>query len=178
MTITNNLVVQSGGALVMDLDPISGTNDTIKGLASITYGGTLDVGHFATSGYTLTNTFKLFYANSYSGSFDAINPLTAGGQYGWDTSTLAVDGTLRIMPAKPRVNSVVISGGSLQISGVAGPSGAAYDVLASNELTPVATWPVIQSSSFNADGTFSFSVPIDGTTPHQYFRIRYTFTGN
>jgi autotransporter-associated beta strand protein len=178
MTITNNLVVQSGGTLVMDLDPNSGTNDTITGLNSVTYGGTLDVSHVATSGYTLTNTFKLFYANSYSGSFDAINPLTAGGQYGWDTSTLAVDGTLRIMPAKPRVNSVVISGGNLQISGVAGPSGGAFDVLTSNDLTPVGSWTVTTSGSFNSDGTFSFSVPIDGTNPHQYFRIRYTFTGN
>jgi hypothetical protein len=178
LTITNNLVLQSGSTLVMDLDPFSPTNDAITGLASVTYGGTLDLSHGTTSGFTLTNTFKLFYAHSYSGSFSAINPPTAGGSYGWDTSTLAVDGTLRIMPTKPRVNSVVLSGGFLQISGVEGPTSGTYDVLGSNELTPVGSWPVVQSGNFNGDGTFSFSVPFDGTIPHQFFRIRYNFTGN
>jgi hypothetical protein len=179
MTITNNLVLQSGSTLVMDVDPYSGTNDSVRGLASVTYGGTLDLSHYQTSGFTLTSTFKLFYANSYSGSFAAINPPTAGGSLGWDTSTLAVDGTLRIGPTKPKINSMTFSQGNLVISGVYGAPGEAYDVLSANDLTvPVGLWPTILSGNFGGDGTFSFSIPFNGNTPHQFFLIRYNFTGN
>ena len=59
----------------MDLDWYqflgSGTNDLITGLASVIYGGTLNL---AIDSIETNSVFKLFSANSYSGAFDAINP--------------------------------------------------------------------------------------------------------
>jgi autotransporter-associated beta strand protein len=176
-TITNSLVLQSGSTVYVDADPNGGTNDVIKA-ASVTFGGTLNV--HAISGYAITNTFKIFNANSYSGGFSSILPVAPGNIYSWDTSTLAVDGTLRLKPTEPQITSVGFFNGFLQLGGSYGPPNASYDVLVSTNLTtPTSQWTLQQSSVFNGDGTFSLAIPYDPVSqPDLFVRLRYSFSGN
>lgn len=94
LTISNSLNLS--GTTVMDLDAAAGTNDLVRGLTSVAYGGTLTLVNL---GGTITgsNTFKLFSANSYSGAFAGLTPATPGPNLVWNTNTLATDGTLRVI---------------------------------------------------------------------------------
>ncbi|HRT08767.1 MAG TPA: hypothetical protein P5233_10300, partial [Candidatus Paceibacterota bacterium] len=63
--------------------------------------------------------FKLFDAASYSGAFAEIFPATPGPGLAWDTSTLATDGSLRIVStANPIPTNIVFAtaGGKLTLS--------------------------------------------------------------
>ena len=81
------------------------TNDQIAGLSSVTYGGTLIVtslGGTPAAG----DSFQLFTASSYGGAFASYNLPALGLGLGWDTSSLTVDGTIRVV-AFPVVSGTV-----------------------------------------------------------------------
>ena len=86
LTVTNNLVLQAGSTNLMEVSKVgtSPVNDQVVA-TNVTYGGTLKVtgvgGAFAAG-----DTFKLFSAGSYGGSFSTIS-LPVGTT--WDTSNLA-----------------------------------------------------------------------------------------
>lgn len=96
LTISNNLVLASGSTTVMDLNPGTLTSDRVAGLSNVVYAGTLVLTNGSAANYAVGNSFKLFEAETYSGSFTAVQPATPGSGMDWDLSSLAVDGTLKI----------------------------------------------------------------------------------
>jgi autotransporter-associated beta strand protein len=95
------------------------TNDSLNGLSTITYGGTLKLGITASPALTTSDTFKLFNSASYSGAFLALVPSAPALDLAWDTSTLATDGTLRIITGSslpPTNMSFQVTGNQLEIS--------------------------------------------------------------
>ena len=94
LTLSNALTL--AGTTVMELNKLALTNDSVRGLASVTYGGTLMVSNLAGS-YAVGDAFRLFQAGTYTGSFTNIVPAQPGPGRAWDTSTLTSDGTLRIV---------------------------------------------------------------------------------
>jgi len=94
--VSNSLAVQSGGSISMDVNAATGASDEIAGMTQLTYGGRLVLNNQAGS-FSATNTFKLFDASTYAGAFSSISPASPGTGLDWDTSTLATDGTLRII---------------------------------------------------------------------------------
>jgi hypothetical protein len=68
------------------------------------------------------DSFKLFDASAYVGSFAAISPAIPGIGIGWDLSYLAVDGTLRVVPAVPSSAKDILtfSFGTLGFATIAG----------------------------------------------------------
>jgi alpha-glucosidase len=93
LTISNTLTL--AGTTVMQLDKLTPTNDSVRGLMSVSYGGTLVLSNVA-GNYAVGDAFKLFDAASYTGSFTNFIPAQPGPGRAWDASTLASDGTLRI----------------------------------------------------------------------------------
>ena len=98
MTISNSLTLS--GVAIMELKPATGTNDLVRGLTSVTYGGTLTLSNLAGT-ITALNAFKLFSAASYRGAFAALTPARPGQGLDWNTNTLAADGTLRVVSTSP-----------------------------------------------------------------------------
>lgn len=98
LTINNTLSFpEPGGSADMEISKSGSalTNDLIAVSGAINYGGRLIV---RASGDTLANgdVFNLFDATSFTGSFeDLFLPSLPAGLY-WDTSKLAVDGTIRV----------------------------------------------------------------------------------
>jgi autotransporter-associated beta strand protein len=113
LTISNSLALS--GATVMELNAAARTNDVIRGLTSVAYGGTLTLSNLAGT-INASHTFKLFSANSYSGAFAPITPATPGPNLAWNTSTLATDGTLRVVSTSPVTMSNNRSGNLLSFS--------------------------------------------------------------
>jgi autotransporter-associated beta strand protein len=119
--ITAPVTVQSGGTLNLGTDPgalyifssltlqgqacmkISRTSgalntDTVLGLTTITYGGTLTV---TNTGEALRagDTFQLFDAGTYTGLFATTNLPALTGNLFWDTSQLAISGRISVQGA-------------------------------------------------------------------------------
>jgi autotransporter-associated beta strand protein len=113
LTINNSLNLS--GVAAMEIHAGAGTADLIRGLSSVTYGGTLSLSNLSGT-ITPANAFKLFSANTYQGAFAAITPATPGPGLAWNTNTLTIDGTLRVFSTAPAPITDSVSGRFLTLS--------------------------------------------------------------
>jgi autotransporter-associated beta strand protein len=98
------LVLNNGSTTFFNVDNTTngvtgvGTNATIVGLSSVTYGGTLVVSNISNVAFTNNQVVKLFDAvpGNYNGSFATIK---VWGALSYDASQLAVNGTIKILVA-------------------------------------------------------------------------------
>jgi hypothetical protein len=169
MTITN--AVTLGGTTAVELNRNIGTNDVIRGAATINYGGTLTITNVAGT-LTPGDSFRVFYAGAYTGGFAAIVPPMPGSGLAWDITGLT-NGTLRAVVApRPRINAIAQSGANLVISGSNGiPNGSYYVLTSTNVSAPLATWTRLATNAFSAAGTFSFTNAVDASA-RRFFAIQ------
>ena len=157
----------------MELNKTGATSDQISGATSITYGGTLSVTNLAGS-LAPGDSFKLFTAGSYGGTFAAITPATPGAGLGWDTSGLT-NGTLRIVAAAvgPTIGGITVSGGKVVISGQnnTGAGGTYHILTTTNVVLPVTNWVVLTNGTFDNSGNFSSTNAV-GTNAQRYYRLQ------
>jgi hypothetical protein len=155
----------------MELNKALGTNDQIRGLSSVTYGGTLTVTGLG-GAYVAGDTFKLFDASAYvASSFSQINLPT---NVVWNTSQLGVNGTIQVVSvSQPSISSFANTSTNFQLT-FSGPAGNSYRVFASTNVaaTPITnTWTVIASGVIN--GTGSATILDNSTTnfPMRFYTI-------
>lgn len=180
MVITNALTLQANATLNMDVDHYQYyaglTNDVIKGLASVTYGGTLNLNVLSVE---TNSVFKLFSAGSYHGAFATITPsvppLAPG--WGWDTSQLTVDGTLRVAPLHLSISSIdtsTLSSGYITLNAINGTPGGTVSVLTTTNLAlPLASWTVNTTTTLDGNGSLTgFTVTVDPTLPQLFISLQ------
>jgi len=169
---TSSGAVTLSGTNVMEIDKTAGTNDVLQG-SSIAYGGTLSLSLLSGS-YAAGDSFKLYNASSYSGSFSAIVPTIPGTDLLWDTSGLT-NGTLKVLSAvvpQPGITNVALYGSDLVISGTNGTTSGNYYVLASTNIAlPVTNWDRIATNSF-VSGNFNFTNTVDPAIPTRFFILQ------
>jgi fibronectin-binding autotransporter adhesin len=182
LTVVSNVTINASGTASMKLKKGSLTNDVLSvtdAAGTITYGGILSLTNI--SGTLAANdTFKLFNAANYAGSFANIVPATPGSGLTWNTNNLTVNGTLSITGAAgPTTNanilSVKLSGNNLLIHGTNNNGGQNfhYAVLSSTNIaTPLSNWTSVVTNPFNADGTFDYSTPVDPTQPKVFIDVK------
>jgi hypothetical protein len=99
-TLTVKGDIALSGTNTMEVDRVAGTTDLLRATnttaTTITYGGTLKVVTLAGT-IAAGNTFKMFSASNYVGTFASILPATPGTSLAWNTNTLATDGILRVI---------------------------------------------------------------------------------
>lgn len=179
LTINNSVTFNAGSSAVMKITKTGGltASDNLAGVTAMNYGGTLMVVTNAGMTDTLAagDTFTLFSAASYHGSFEGYQLPVLPAGLAWDTSHLASDGTLRVVTAPlapPVFTSVTLRGGNLILSGSGGAANSTYRVLAStNAALPLSNWPVIATNNFDAAGGFSFTNLVNSTNAVQFFNI-------
>jgi hypothetical protein len=120
LTINNDLTLNAGSFARLQINKSAATNDQIAGVGTLTFGGTLVISNLSGT-LTTSDAFPLFSATTYAGSFAGISPARPGPGLGWNTNTLAVDGTLRIVvvagPATYPTNiTAKVSGTTLTLS--------------------------------------------------------------
>lgn len=78
--------------------------------------------------------------------------------------------TVGVVPV--RITSSILQGNSLVFSG-SGPAQGIYAVLstATPDL-PLDLWPAVATNTFNAEGSFEFSIPLAPGTPGNFYRLR------
>jgi alpha-galactosidase len=152
----------------------SGVNDVVQAGAGITYGGTLNLVNISGAPYAVGNSFQIFSAASYNGTFANITPATPGAGLAWDTSQLNI-GFLNVAtaPSQPVVNNVLVSGGNLIFNGTNGVANGSYVVLVStNVAAPLADWIPLATNTFDANGAFSVTNSILPGTPQQFYCLQ------
>jgi autotransporter-associated beta strand protein len=95
LTISGNLTLGSSAVSNFEINgTTSGLFDSIVGVDSMTFGGTLNL----TTGYAaaLGDSVQLFSANSYSGTFSSITGTNLGGGLSWSFD--AANGTITVIP--------------------------------------------------------------------------------
>ena len=157
-TIAASGSVTLNGTTVLKLNG-SGTNDAIQAGANLVYGGTLNLVNINSYPLAAGNSFHIFNAASYSGSFANIIPAAPAPGLAWDTSELN-SGILNVMTAasQPVIRGAQLSGGNLVLSGSNGVANGTYYLLTStNVAMPFADWTVLATNNFDANGAFSFT---------------------
>jgi autotransporter-associated beta strand protein len=165
-----------GGVTLMKLNKAGGTNDQlVVQQGNLVLGGSLMLTNLA-GALAASDTFTLFAApGGISGSFASITPAWPGPGLLWNTSNLAVNGTISLVAAPPavpaRITSVSASGGSLTVHGNNGVANGPYMVLGTTNLAlSRASWVHVLAGSFDGSGSFSFSVSTTGT-PAEFFTV-------
>ena len=170
LNINNTLTLAADSATLMKIDRANGTNDTIRGITALTYGGTLTVTNLG-GDFTGGESYKFFTATTYNpGDFSATNLPSLGGGLSWSWNP--ANGTLS-----------VVSGGVTNT-----PTNISYSVSGTN-LT--LTWPgshlgwYAQSNSVNVIDTNSWSdiagsqaatnvsLTIDSALTNVFYRLRH-----
>src|SRR5712664_1805737 len=146
------------------------TSDRIQGPTQIAYGGTLKLD---LSGDPLANgdTFTLFSAAGYTGAFPTFVPSVPGPGLAWYSGTLAIDGKIQVMSV-PIATATTRTSTNMTVTGYHGPPSLNYVVITSlNATSPRIFWSNLSTNSFDADGNFSFTVPIQKNTQKRFFSI-------
>jgi autotransporter-associated beta strand protein len=191
LTVSGNLT--NTGTLLMDLSKSGSvlTNDTIAGIGTLQYGGSLQLvlnGSALASG----DSFTLFSAGVYAGSFTNIVPAVPAPGLAWNTNSLGTSGTLSViagpallLQAAPTASAItngqplsasILSGGSVTNSlGASVPGTFAFT-------TPSATPGVgtaNQSVTFTPTDTatynpFTFNVSVTVVAPALVTGLKFT----
>jgi hypothetical protein len=152
----------------------SGVNDQVQAGGGITYGGTLNLVNISGVPLASGDSFQLFSAASYSGSFGSIIPATPGAGLAWDLSQLN-SGLVKVVASGsgPVIGSTTVSGGNVIFSGTGGPANSSYAVLTSTNLaTPIISWTPVATNNFDGAGNFSATNMIAPGTPKLFYRIK------
>ncbi len=171
LTFTNTVTLNSGGTTHIEIQKSPKTNDLLRVLGRLTYGGALSVTNLAG---TLTNgdSFKLLDATNYTGAFATLSLPALGSGLAWNTNALYTNGTLSVVML-PRFNSVGLVGTNLVMSGNGGLVGSNYYVLTSTNLVrPLAQWTPIATNQFVTGGSFNFTNGVNSGTPQRFYLLQ------
>jgi len=98
VSMSAGLMMNAGSTNVMRINKTGGTrtSDQISGLASVNYGGTLIVQNITSDATPLTigDTFTIYGAGAYAGSFANFVLPALSGALSWDVSGLSTSGTI------------------------------------------------------------------------------------
>jgi hypothetical protein len=164
--------VTLGGTTVIKLNG-SGANDMVQAGGNITYGGTLNLANISGAPMSVGDTFHIFSAAGYSGSF-TITPTTPGSGLAWDTTQLS-SGTISVVTgtSQPVLGGSFVSGTNFIFSGSNGQAGQRYVVLMSTNLaTPVANWTPVLTNSFANDGSFHVTNGINPASGRGFYLLQ------
>ena len=175
-TFTVNGSATLAGATLMELNRnLSPNSDRLVAVGALNFGGVLQVVLAAGAPAPQGGDIYQLFNKAGAGSFTTISLPTLSGGLTWDTSNLAVNGSITVVGASapPTITAVHRSGNSLIFSGTGGTQGNPYTVISSTNITlPSASWTPLVTNVFGTGGTFSVTNTIDPTKPVNFYRVR------
>jgi autotransporter-associated beta strand protein len=174
LTISNNLTLDAGSTTFAQVGHSPLTNNAVKTTGTLTEGGLLNVSNIGAVALAAGDTFKLFNAATYAGSFNGVvlPPLT--GNLAWNTNSLANSGSLSVVAlTSPAITGFEITGANLTISGSGGATNWPYFVEASTNLAS-GQWTPVTTNQFDSSGDFSITLTnaIESSQPRTFFRLQ------
>ncbi len=124
----------------------------------------------------LNDTYPLFVAGTYTGSFTSSNlpPLSAG--LAWDLSGLASSGSIKVVSGgaspQPHITGVGLNGTTLTITATNGQSDETYYLLEStNVALPLGQWIPVLTNTYDVNGNLNLSTNIVNRSIPRMFYI-------
>jgi rhamnogalacturonan endolyase len=171
LTIGENLTLNSGSVTRLQIQHSPPANSSVNAGNALTFGGALVVTNL---GGALTNgdSFQLFSAANFAGTFSSLNLPALATNLFWNTNLLLASGTLSVASyQRPVIAQLMIDGGNLIIAGTGGIPVWNYYVLASTNLASP-NWTAIATNQFDASGNFNFTNLSRADFPQVYYRIQ------
>lgn len=163
-TLTINNSLNLSGTTLMEINKTGSTlsGDLVQGISTLTYGGTLSV--TATGDPLAQNdTFHLFNAAAFAGSFATLNLPPLPPCLVWDTSRLTVDGTIKVVneavaPVLGTITATEVQSGTVDVKNCANSAlqGTINISVAASDNCALAAPPVIALTNGANTATASF----------------------
>jgi autotransporter-associated beta strand protein len=173
LTVSSNVTLQ--GTAAMKLNPAFDESDFLRGNL-ITYGGTLALTNVSTAPFAAGNSFHLFSATNYTGSFTNISPPRPGPGLQWDTNRLVVNGTLGVVPLpSPAIVNFAVAGFDLVIYATNGVAGSLCSVMTSTNLAmPLTQWTIASINRLRSSGNFTVIATnsVDPAAPQRFYTLQ------
>jgi autotransporter-associated beta strand protein len=174
LTVSGNTTLN--GNTMMKLN--GANNDVLSVGDTLTYGGMLTLTNISAIPFAAGNSFTLFSAGGYSGSFAGITPAVPGTGLVWNTNNLIVNGTISVVSTAapvPRITKIGLSGTTLTIQGTNGTPNGQYVLLQStNVALAVTNWTPVLTNKFEGNGNLDLSTNIVNPNAPQEFYILKT----
>ncbi|HHY85583.1 MAG TPA: hypothetical protein GYA07_08630 [Verrucomicrobia bacterium] len=173
LTFSNGLSLAPGSTTVFEISAAPLNHDRIHVAGNLACGGTLIVTDVGAEPFSAGDTFELFSAGSFSGSFDSVVLPPLPPALAWNTNLLESSGVLSVVGTAPPAISVVLQAeDGFVFAGTNGQPGATYHVLTStNLMLPLAQWTRVATNQVDGSGTFSFTNTIDAAEPGRFFTL-------
>lgn len=144
----------------------------VLGPGGVTYNGILSVPSIGSHVFAEGDTIELFEATAYSGAFTTIFlPLLAPG-LAWDTSGLAIDGTIRVRAEGLALTDFAVKTSGLLMGGFDGEPGGSYSVWThTNLMAPLDSWSLLYTGLLDGAGSFTFTNAVIGTEAERFYRF-------
>lgn len=171
ITFTNSLSLAGTTRMEISHSPL--TNDLVNKSGALTCSGALVVSNVA-GVLAAGDSFKLFNAPSYAGSFTSNSlPALSTGLI-WNATKLNTSGKLWVVSTNPpTLSPPSAGGGNFGFGGTGGTPGWDYYVLSSTNLAvPLAAWTRVATNQFDAFGNCSVSVQLDPLQPVRFYRLQ------
>jgi autotransporter-associated beta strand protein len=173
LVFSNSLTLNSGSKTILNISHDSQANSAVSVAGTFTGGGSLIVSN-ADDPEQTGDSFQLFNAGSYAGSFSSVTlPALTPGLY-WDTSTLTNDGTIRVViETPPAIGNIGVSGGNLVLVGAGGVTNGTYYVLTSTNLSaPLTNWTRLLTNQFDNSGNFNLTNVLNTNSPQSFYLLQ------
>jgi len=174
LTINNSVKLAAGSTNNFAISQLPLTNAVAKISGALTNGGALIVTNVGKTQLGPGDTFKLFNATSYSGTFSSVElpPLPFG--LAWNTNSLNTSGMIStVLATTPVIRSAFISGSGFAVSGTGGIGNANYILLESTNITtPLTNWTRLLTNQFDAGGNFDFTNGLLPGKPQMFYLLQ------
>jgi autotransporter-associated beta strand protein len=149
LTVSNSITFNAGSKAFFRVN-LTNATDKLVVMDTLTYGGTLIITNLiASKPFTNGTIVKLFDATTYVPGPVAVQPNSPAPGLMWDTSSLAIDGTLRVTSttAPTLANAARLTDGNITFQ-INGALGQGYTVRGTtNSALPLANWTILQSGT-------------------------------
>jgi len=173
LMFSNTLTLATASTTLMAVSHSPLTNDAVKIFGALTNGGSLIISNANSASLTAGDSFKLFNAGSYSGSFASVTLPTLTPGLAWNTNSLNSAGLASVISIVPKFSTTALLGTNLVMRGSGGlPNGNYYVLASTNIALPLAGWPCIATNTYDAAGNFNFTNGIARGSLQKYYLIQ------
>jgi autotransporter-associated beta strand protein len=171
LTVNGGVTLQSGSTTFLEISKSSHTNDQLVAGGALNYGGTLVVTNL---GGTLAagDSFKLFRAGSFNGTFASNSLPTLNAGLGWSTAALG-GGILNVIQATPTNLVWSVSGTNLTLSWPADHTGWRLLMQTNHLVNGISSNTNDWGTVANSQQTNQIALPVNPTSSSEFYRLVY-----